>query len=211
LLAVTYAVVYAPATDVCSSYLYLKADPVIDMLLSRMSDTKQSHLLAQGTSTCTQQQSARQQQLLTAQTRCFHPQQTQIRSFWPTWSFWLLFVLGWVAMPFWWVAAAAGFTAGQGKQLRQPCAGMSASHRAAWRCSTVMSAMGGLAVILGCAAHFAGLTHHSGENQEQIIRTHATCSSLENEEHQTPLASLINHRADLQCDVVTSQDVSLTA
>lgn len=84
---------------------------------------------------------------------------------WSSRALWVLFGLGWVFPPFWWVATAAGLTSGGGAQcFIQRRTGQSRVQTAAWRASLVMTVLSADVLVLVLPIYYSrGTVEKAGE------------------------------------------------
>lgn len=76
----------------------------------------------------------------------------------PAWSsraMWIMFAVGWLFTPAWWLGVASGLTVGRDRQcfLRQR-RGLKQGQRAAWVANCIMTLVSILVVVLVCAIYF---------------------------------------------------------
>lgn len=74
---------------------------------------------------------------------------------WSATGLWVLFALGWVFLPCWWIGVAAGLRTGRdGEFLVKRRKKLSTSQNYAWWACVIMSIVSGLVLILVLAIYF---------------------------------------------------------
>lgn len=94
---------------------------------------------------------------------------------WPAALLWVLFIVGWVFPPCWWIVVASGLKTGSDSQfLIKRRKNLSSSQSAAWWASVLMSVVSALVLILVLAVYFGRKS--TAQEGEGIVCTVEGCA-----------------------------------
>lgn len=89
---------------------------------------------------------------------------------WSSTQMWVMFGLGWLFTPGWWLGVAAGLTTGKDRQcLLRKRSGLKPGQQAAWVANLIMTVVSTLVVVLVCSIYLtraAGTHKGPGQSDE---------------------------------------------